>query len=684
MSEPLGLDPASDHEVEANSARLRAVEREPITEEPEGPERFLVLGADPEHNPILEWRHLRIPVDEVWDEDLIPDPGSGQSQPHTHRENVREHLNRTLGILAGYQQWCGKSVPKGRGSEGIKVSCPVPGHEDRNPSAWLNTDKDLGNCALCGGFDIIDLYAMTHGWAFPSYKATSFAAVHDQIAAEFGLAVINAGSDEAIAIPREELSPARDAPAAPASDQTAPVADPPGPLDALPDPEDDDPGKLLYFPNAAKTVPIDWRNLLDRDSSTFLWDFMETGAPTDSPEEFFFWSGLVALGLAAGNRVRMVGQRGVRPNLMVCLVAPSGAGKSNALVPMKELVRSSGIRLSDPESSQAVHKNLLDPELDEEDSKIVVRYRPVRMLIHVDEFSTIAGRSARSGATLKQALMSLYDSPAPWGADAKIDSLPQAEGHFVSTITTSQTQVLGQILERRDAMSGFLNRWVFTLGTVKEPDPFDFEVPVDYERLGAKLAKIESWAMDFERRHPEGMDWERAARELWKREYYARGLNNFRNGTLDDADAYTRVEVVLKKLMLLFAIDSRSTVITAQHVRQALVLMPHLMVGYDFVSGETVASEEVKDENRMIARIMTLLEDNEPKGYSDVKRYGWSGTALAKMGGVKVLKRTLDFLVSAGDLMTIRVDNREHYVLNNTKTRERYRLQVVPPKGPKK
>lgn len=46
--------------------------------------------------------------------------------------------------------------------EGRKISCPIPGHADKIPSAWINTDEDTWACGPCqaGGnkFTIVAIY----------------------------------------------------------------------------------------------------------------------------------------------------------------------------------------------------------------------------------------------------------------------------------------------------------------------------------------------------------------------------------------------------------------------------------------------------------------------------------------------------------------------------------------------
>ena len=111
-----------------------------------------------------------VPEKPVFDPDLIPDVGRITRSP----EN--EAIDRTLatiGILEAYEKWCPKRpMPKvGNKTESIMVRCPNPAHEDKKPSAWVNTDKNAGNCAVCGGFDKFDIAAWGLGFDVPGYKS---------------------------------------------------------------------------------------------------------------------------------------------------------------------------------------------------------------------------------------------------------------------------------------------------------------------------------------------------------------------------------------------------------------------------------------------------------------------------------------------------------------------------------
>lgn len=101
-----------------------------------------------------------------------------------------------LDVVTAYRKWIRKMNPKmydGQ-TESIMISCPVPGHEDKNPSAWINTSKGEGGLWHCGGCaiggDKYDLAAIGLGYNFQSYKTDgSFRDLKLQMARELGIDV---------------------------------------------------------------------------------------------------------------------------------------------------------------------------------------------------------------------------------------------------------------------------------------------------------------------------------------------------------------------------------------------------------------------------------------------------------------------------------------------------------------
>jgi putative DNA primase/helicase len=74
----------------------------------------------------------------------------------TSRNNLFEAVKSEVNIKELYRELTGHD-PDGRPPE-YSIRCPLPGHEDQNPSASLNPQRGVFNCQVCGeGGTVIDL-----------------------------------------------------------------------------------------------------------------------------------------------------------------------------------------------------------------------------------------------------------------------------------------------------------------------------------------------------------------------------------------------------------------------------------------------------------------------------------------------------------------------------------------------
>lgn len=82
----------------------------------------------------------------TWAAELIPDIGDDKKRDST--DDALDRLLNDIDVIEAYHKFCGKMRvdKRKRSRDGIKVSCPIPGHIDANPSAWVNTDKNVWYC----------------------------------------------------------------------------------------------------------------------------------------------------------------------------------------------------------------------------------------------------------------------------------------------------------------------------------------------------------------------------------------------------------------------------------------------------------------------------------------------------------------------------------------------------------
>jgi hypothetical protein len=353
------------------------------------------------------------------------------------------------------------------------------------------------------------------------------------------------------------------------SEHLAPVVEMPGPTT--------DPEPMV-------TGYIDWRAIVPPD--TFLWDWMQTTCVMDTPDEYLFWNGLIATSFAGGNDVKMADWTPVKANFFICHFGGSGTGKSRSLIPLVELLSealpydhadpsNTGVMMTKPSSAEslidAFSKDILDPVTSER-----IGWAPVRGLVQYGELSDLLGKTARMGNTLKPTLMEFYDAHNDVSTRSRGSGHIHAEKPFCQTITTTQTKSVADLLRDADADSGFLNRWVFVTCTPKRRVAVG-GTRVTIDHLCEPLRMIRAWAsrgrsITFD-------DAGLAAFQEWFENAYLPNV-----GDDDDGEVLLqRGDLLMKKLIVAFCINSMTEVATEQIVKDALSLWPYLGGSYGVV-----------------------------------------------------------------------------------------------------
>jgi hypothetical protein len=166
---------------------------------------------------------------------------------------------------------------------------------------------------------------------------------------------------------------------------------------------------------------INWRHIVP--SETFLHAYLEATSIDDSPEEYHFWNGLVALGMAVGRMRTLEDSPEVTGNLYVCLTGGSGTGKSKskrhlinvlheALPYKKDDQPPYGARyIKGAQSGEVIIKCYQHEMLDPITNKPAGFWPFIKGFLDFDELAELVGKSSRQGSTLKTTLMELYDGP---------------------------------------------------------------------------------------------------------------------------------------------------------------------------------------------------------------------------------------------------------------------------------
>ncbi len=541
--------------------------------------------------------------------DLVPE--ADESYERSEDDIQIDRLIEGIKIDEAYDRWIRKPRPKERTGkrEGVMISCPTPEHVDRNPSAWMNLDKGTWYCSGCDrGGDVLDLASFKFG--IPNYKTgLNFKALREAIAEDFGFARIFApGLPREGALvapePEENGTPANEAstgdnspPAATVGSEAVPVGEPSDPGVAG---RDSDVGTELatvsYLPEAldeedATPLPgLAWRELVTPD--TFIDAYMAACTVDDVPEEYHFWNSLLALGLAVGRDVTLEDYHPVLANLYVCVLGPTGVGKSRATSHLTRLLdaaipedrgdpASRGTRaFSTAGSAEVLIKNFSKPVFDNPAAAggkpVLVGYAPVRGLVEYSELSGLIGRSARVGSTLKPTLMEFFDGKRTVSNASLSNGEQIAHEPFASLVTSTQPKALKTLLDQGDADSGFLNRWTFVTGTPKKRTAIGGE-RIDLTHAAIKLREVWAWADPDPSPDPTVIQWSEEAAKAFT-DFFHNTIEPIKKGDgEDEREFYQRLDLLAKKLILLFTINEKLTTVPIQSVEKMVRVFWYLV-----------------------------------------------------------------------------------------------------------
>jgi len=557
------------------------------------------------------------------DADLIPEVEPGYE--HNEDDDEIDRLVDSIDILEAYRRWCGKMEPNPRGKrESIMVSCPKPEHPDKNPSAWINLDKETWFCGSCNeGGDKFDIAAYHHGFDVPGYKdGKNFPDLRRRIAEDLGYVIKRTlGGKEYIERIEIESDVTDDA-----------VVEDPKPVvehDAKPDAKgakgDDEPtAAVLHFPvpddfedeELLEYPTIDWYAVTPPDS--FLRRWMEATSGDDLPDEFYFWLGMQAIGLAVGRDTVLSDSPAVNANLFICLFGPSGQGKSRAQRALTELLRealpydpddpaSSGTYLvPSPGSAESLVDAFSKPIYDPTDPKKLIGHSPVRGLVRFDELATLTGRGSRAGSVMKPTLMSFFDGERivelkSRGAGHAIANLP-----FASCVTSTQPRAVRDLLVASDADSGFLNRWIFACGRDKVKVSFGRR-RIDITECVDLLRKIRAWSSSVD-----SIGLTDEAFKVWD-EFFHSTLEPSR--AEEEESLLTRTDLHLKKIMLLLAIDRGERNVSAATATDAISMWEYLRRSYKMLGGD-IGMGPLEDAHQYIIGAMRNYQTRHKRAIS--------------------------------------------------------------------
>lgn len=521
-----------------------------------------------------------------------------------------------LSITDAYNKWIRKSKPdpRNRRKEGLMISCPNPWHEDTHPSAWMNTDKKVWYCGKCNvGGDIYD-FAAIH-FKIPNYKeGANFRKLREEMAKSFGFVFMDApGLDKPVILPphaedQEQLKP-----------KLAVVSD-------EPDPEEENPDNVVSIDDddeetedeLQKDLPsFDWTDCVE--PGTFLDTYMRQTIIDDVPDEYNFWNAMMALGLAVGRDCKLYDRTPVLANIFVCLVGYTGDGKSRSFRHLYDLLTAAlpfdaasdmpkGVQvIKTPNSAEVLVHSFDHRAIDLSTGSPSTQRVPVRGLVEYNEMAALVGRTMRTGtSTIKPTVMEFFDSPDTISFRSMKYAAPiVAKEPFAGMFTTAQPALFKLLFDDADINSGFMNRWIFATGQRKDSIAIGGEV-VDITPCVKPIQAIHGWA-------GYGRD------VLWSNQANAHFTDFFHN-TLDPArksdPLLMRIDLTIKKLILLFAINEQSDEIQVSHVDKAIAMYDYLTMIYDLLGIEVRKSPFSEMRRDIIDRLARATKKNPRRGVS--------------------------------------------------------------------
>lgn len=560
------------------------------------------------------------------DEDLVPDVLGERSEEDLDVDRIINSID----ILDAYRRWIGKEVDeKTTGqTEGVKVSCPKPGHRDRDPSAWINTEKKTWFCGGCQeGGDVYDLASFKFN--IPDYKeGKAFHDLRKEMAESYGYRFKTVAGVEHIwkeEEPADLVNSSDGEDATGAGDSTEEGESSDG-KDAVSSGTESSKVTVLHakdidedFFEEVGYPTIDWKSIVPE--KTFLREYMEATSNDDSPEEYHFFHGLMALGHAVGRNVYLDDMKYVYGNMLVCLLGGTGFGKSRSRGWLEEVLeeacpfRDNGLdttgckQVATPSSGE----NLIyqfqhiasDPSLPKGTPEVRT---PVNGIVDYDEFAGLLGRAMRQGNTLKVYIQQFSDSKTRINNSSNTGGTFEAYKPFCSITASTQPKAVRTLLSKYDTGSGFLNRWIFVGGPRKKRESIGGKrsgIRVDLSPAIEELKKVRGWgAIGREvALTDDGF-------EEWDKWFHSviepMQLN-------DDTDLLPRLGLTMKRIMLLFAVNERKTEVNAKDVRRLKPLLDYLIKCYAILNAEigiTLMSEITTE----ILRIVKAIQDQTGRG----------------------------------------------------------------------
>ncbi|MFC1873882.1 hypothetical protein ACFLYX_01120 [Chloroflexota bacterium] len=346
---------------------------------------------------------------------------------------------------------------------------------------------------------------------------------------------------------------------------------------------------------------------------------------TEAADVFHYATFLQVLGCTIGRRLFVYHATRLYPNFYTCLVGKSGlTRKDTSWSRGNDLLNRLNLEPENIEVSPGFrivkgirsYEGLLD-ELSGE--------RKIRLIQLGELLSLLSKAKQESLGNIIPALTELYDCPDRVNPPVHQKSMADCREPFVSIVAGTTQAWLQKALTERDIYGGFANRWLYFFGIPKAPKPNPPKVQSDNrDELIKAINDIRLWSEDVPNGEVTVSEEANLSFEEYYRDYYNRCQNEGIIPTL-----IVRIQDFIWKIALLYAADSQSEVITAEHIEAAIEVGNYLEASVTEVFSSFEESHSKAKENKILD---FLRSEGQPVPEREVyRRLGMSAKELQNM-----------------------------------------------------
>lgn len=302
----------------------------------------------------------------------------------------------------------------------------------------------------------------------------------------------------------------------------------------------------------------------------WLGKYVELVSPTTAaPDSYHLACGMAMIGSCIGRRVAFyhTSER-LFANFYVLLIGPSGrAYKDTAIKRALALPQ-----LPSPPGGPLIAFNVafrVQRSIASSQGLIGELKESSNLLAYISEFAELMENAMReSTRTITTTLIQAFDSPPVLQNTTKNNPL-EARNPFLSILSGIQPEVMAELIAGRHQFSGFLNRWLLVVGEGKGA----WASPPNLDETAGWFLMRE--ALDAINGYSEGttLAFDAGAIDIWE-QWFARtyGLATANASPQEDAMGI-RLQTLVKKAAIVYAVLDRSRAIQASHLESAIALV---------------------------------------------------------------------------------------------------------------